>query len=196
MKGQSESSKSLGYWTLSLHFLQLAEASCALLVITENTFVVISDAPRGPSEYDEATRWSDHSVGIAILFNFFHGIELLLKGFISASGTAPPHHRLTELLTTFEKSQRNSDLAKTISANVRSIDPNSPLGTFMTNNSIQIDKWFEALKYPESTKGQPFNHIDLKYGGSDTVPFWQSIGEAARQVRLQAVSLSRELGYV
>ena len=101
-----------------------------------------------------------------------------------------------ELLTTFEKSQQNTDLAKTISANVRSIDPNSPLGTFMTNNSIQIDKWFEALKYPESTKGQSFSHIDLKYGGLDTVPFWQSIGEATRQVRLQAVALSRERGYV
>lgn len=196
MTWQSESSKSLGYWTLSLHFLRLAEASCALLAATENPHVVISKAPLGSNEYSEATLWSDHSVGIAILFTFFHGIELILKGFISVSDTAPNHHRLTELLTTFEKSQQNTDLAKTISANVRSIDPNSPLGTFMTNNSIQIDKWFEALKYPESTKGQSFSHIDLKYGGLDTVPFWQSIGEAARQVRLQAVALSRERGYV
>ena len=38
--------------------------------------------PISEREYAEATRWSDHTTIIPLLFNLHHGIELLIKGFL------------------------------------------------------------------------------------------------------------------
>lgn len=195
MTSQDPSKKALGYWAISLHFLRLVEASCAALVATNNAYVVVSELPLLNGEYEDATRWSDHSVGIAVLFNFFHGIELLLKGFISIHDKVPNHHQLTKLLDLFEKSYKNTELANTVALSVREIDKKSPLGKFMTENTIRIDSWYEAFKYPESNSGKIFTHLALKYGGPDAAPSWQMLGDAAITLRLQAVKLSHQLGY-
>lgn len=47
------------------------------------------------------------------------------------------------------------------------------------HNSSQIDLWHEALKYPETIKGLSF--CLLQFGNSGEVPFWRSIGKAAKQ---------------
>ena len=189
-----KSEQALGYWSVGTHFLRLAEGACKELASSENAWVVTSKDTISSENYAEATRWSDHSVGIAVLFNFFHGIELLLKGFIGLKETVPRHHKLTALYTIFEKHYGQSDLASLINTLVRSIKPSSPLGQFFSDNGITIDKWYEALKYPESMDGQTFSHFALKYGGVETVSFWSEIGKAAMNLRLQAVALSREGG--
>lgn len=63
------------YGTIALHFLRLTEAACRELVATENADVVVLDETIDSDEtiedaFDEATRWSDHAIGIAVLFNF------------------------------------------------------------------------------------------------------------------------------
>ena len=186
-----KSGQSLGYWSVGTHFLRLAEGACKELTSSNNAWVIVSDHDSS-GNYAEATRWSDHSVGIAILFNFFHGIELLLKGFIGLKEKVPVDHRLTALYTIFEKHYAHSDLAPLIKAHVYSIEPHSPLGRFISANGITIDNWYEALKYPESKGGHPFSHFELKYGGESTVLFWSEIGKAALNLRLEAVALSRE----
>lgn len=186
--------QSLGYWTIGAQFLRLAHESCVELINSGNKHVVLTDSPLPPEEYGKLTRWSDHSVGISILFNFFHGIELVLKGFLAAKGKVPPHHRLTDLLRAFEASYPDTALGASLDSSIRKISPHTPLGKFLAANSIQIDGWYESLKYPESKSGQPFTHFDLKYGGSDAIPFWTDIYKASSAIHSQAAALSSSLG--
>jgi hypothetical protein len=51
------------------------------------------------------------------------------------------------------------------------------------------------LKYPESKGGQRHNHLDLKYGGRNTLIFWETLGNAAAEIRVAAVKLAHELGH-
>lgn len=183
----------LEFWQIATSFLRLAEGACDQLAKNSNVHVVISDAPRPitPSEYDAQTFWSDFWIAIPVLFNFFHGIELLLKGFLAVSSRAPGHHRLADLLTEFEAAFPSTDFGKTVASFVRDIDPTTPLGRFLAENAIKIDSWYEALKYPRSTKGRAFSHAALKFGGEGTVDFWQAIGKGAALLRCQAVELAR-----
>lgn len=185
----------LGYWNIAVNFLRLVEGSCALLVDSGNQSMVFSDGPMEPEEYAAATKWSDHSIGLPVLFNFFHGAELLLKGFLVAAGRNVKGHRLTKLLNDFEQSEGDTELGRSLAAVIRHIDSSSPLGLFLTTNNIGIDEWYEALKYPESMEGKPFQHHDLKYGGPETVEFWKNLGEQAKRLRTQAVALSRLRNY-
>lgn len=189
------------YGTIALHFLRLTEGACRELVAAENAHFVLSDVPIDQAAYDddaydEATRWSDHSIGVAVLFNFYHGVELLLKGFMrTSSGSKSGAHKLSQLLRAFEQSQGQVDLGSTLARRIRAIDPTCPMGEFLAKNAIGIDEWYEALKYPESLRGKVYTHRPLKYGDEATVPFWQALGEDAKRLRLQAVELSRKLGY-
>ena len=193
--GSSQTDQPLAFLTVACYFLRLAEGACDLLARNANRLTVVSSSPITPASYSRSTRWSDHSVGVAILFNYFHGIELLLKGFLAISGTPPGHHKLSQLLADFDKSFSTTDLGATLARVVCNTGLQSPLGQFFSANSINIDSWYEALKYPTSKKGKPFSHAKLKYGGHDTVKFWKSVGRSAASLRKQSVALARSLGH-
>ncbi len=184
---------SLGFWTIATNFLRLTEGACHQIVEGGNVHFLISDKPASSSEYHCKTLWSDHSIGVPVLFNFFHGIELILKGFIATSSAVPNHHKLTKLLSDFEVLLPMTALGKTIETYVCRIDPDSPLGRFKLANGIEIDSWYEALKYPTSNKGEVFAHAELKYGGSMTMDFWRNIGTGSSNIRLQAIDLAYSL---
>jgi len=156
-------------------------------------WVIVSDEEVSESAYESATKWSDHTVGIAILFDYFHGIELMLKGFMALDGSVPRHHRLRELLADFEASHPGTEVSVLISTYTTDLDRGSPLGIFFTANGLDVDSWNEALRYPESKKGESFDHLSLQYGGLDTVDFWRALGSAAREIRVASVRLARSL---
>jgi hypothetical protein len=181
------------YWRLATHFLGLVEAASHELVQSENAWVLVADRDISESDYEAATRWSDHTLGIAVLFDFFHGVELMLKGFIALDGSSPRHHRLTGLLADFEASHPGTEVGVLVAAHTANLDPGSPLGVFLAANGLGIDSWNEALKYPESKKGESFDHVGLQYGGRATIDFWRTLGKAAREIRIASVRLARSL---
>jgi len=189
-------SKFLGYAVLSLQFLRITENCCAELVARDNTLTVASDMakPFDLEAFEEVTGWSDHKIAIPILFNFFHGIELTLKGFLAHVNATAASHKLTQLLAEFKQIYGDSDLAKLLDQHVTGIDVKTPLGAFLNRNQVTIDGWYQTLKYPETTKGIVVAHTDLQYKGSDGVSFWQDIGCTARDIRLSCLALARERG--
>ena len=184
------------YWILSSHFLRLAHESSIELINTGNARSVTSASPISASEVAQKFRWSDHSVGIAILFSYFHGIELTLKGFLKAvgNGRVHHHHHLTHLLADFESAIPGTDLAVTLRG---ALSPavGTPLQRFLVANGIHIDSWYEALKYPESKTGSPIDHFDLKFGGESTLPFWTDVMRSAAEIHGQAAALATKNGY-
>ncbi|HEY0974806.1 MAG TPA: hypothetical protein VGE57_09960 [Solimonas sp.] len=183
------------YWTLAAQFLRLAHESCVEIVNSGNKFMVSAAKPISQFEFDQAVRWSDHAVGTGVLFSYYHGIELILKGFLAAVGVRSQHHRLTDLLKNFESRFPGTDLGKAISSALPQAGGDSPMGRFLASNSIQIDDWYEALKYPESMRGATFDHFDLKFGGQSTIPFWSSVHASSAEINSKAVTLSQHHGY-
>ena len=188
-----QADEALPYLTLATHFLRLAEGACAQLVRRKNALTVVSDKPITPSQYDRRTGWSDHAVGVAILFNFYHGIELILKGCLALQAQPPGHHKLSKLLSELEQSGACPALAATLAPFVRRIDGASPLGQFLGANAIAIDSWYESLKYPKSKNGKTFSHTKLKFGSLSTVAFWRSVELGSKRLRKQAVACLREV---
>ena len=187
-----KAAEALPYLTLATHFMRLAEGACAQLVRRKNALAVVSDKQITPSQYARRTAWSDHAVGVAILFNFYHGIELILKGCLALQAQPPSNHKLSALLSKLEQSGLCPALAGTLATFVRHIDGASPLGQFLSANAIAIDSWYESLKYPKSKNGKPFSHPKLKYGSASTVEFWRAVERGAKLLRKQAVACLHE----
>lgn len=195
------------YLAVGEQFLHLAELACNELVNSGNPIVLVRELRKGAPPTDEknfpveecleATKWSDIRISIPVVFNFYHGIELILKEFIADKEWLKglkDKHKLTELLTKFNeehsKTTQGQTIANIIGKYTCCYDKKSPLGKFFVKNNITPDKWYESLKYPESNKGQSFSHFDLKYGSSNTIKFWESISEDAHYLQQEANKLA------
>ena len=181
------------YLSLGAQFLRLSYEVSVELVKNRNPHFVVSEAPLSPGEYEHRTRWADHMVGVAALFNLFHGIELILKGFLGARQSFPKHHRLTDLLREFDRTYPGEALTALIAAAFDMSRQDTPLARFFRANSLQLDQWYEALKYPELRDGTAVDHFGLKYRGEEAAPFWAGLAESAAQIQRRAVALSHSL---
>lgn len=171
------------YFVLAAHFLRLAEGAARKLVKTKNKISVVSGGDISVDCYARKTRWSDHSISIAVMFSFYHGIELTLKGCLLLNGLSKQTHRLSNLFEVFEQKHAGSELAVELSQHIVNISFNSPLGGFLKENQINIDSWYQSLKYPKSTNGENFSHWKLQYGGASTIKFWRKIKKSAKRIR-------------
>ncbi len=188
----------LDYATLAFQFLRMAENCCDELVARDNATCVVMDGtnPIDFHMYEQMTRWSDTQIASPILFNYLHGIELMLKAFLAEAGRMPKKkaHKLTQLLVLFLEDHGESELATLLSQSVLEFEPNSPLGRFLSHNGESIDSWYETLKYPSTNSGKSLSRIALNYGGEDQVQFWAQVGATAKKLRLACVLYARQKG--
>ncbi|MDQ7075608.1 MAG: hypothetical protein Q9O24_10765 [Gammaproteobacteria bacterium] len=70
----------ISFLTISLQFFSLVQNSLQEIILSKNEWIVVSDDEATIEEYEKKTAWSDHQVIIPVLFNFYHGLELFLKG--------------------------------------------------------------------------------------------------------------------
>lgn len=184
-----------GYWMLAGQFLRLAEAASTEIANHDNPHVIVSSGPISPTAYGEATRWSDHAIGAPVLFNFLHGIELTLKGLLNAAGGTHSGHQLSRLFYAFQSSFTGTGLEAALSKVLLAPPKHTPFSDFLSANNINIDVWYEALRYPESKQGRMYDHLPLKYGEFATAPFWRDVARQSAEIRRGSVTLARERGY-
>jgi hypothetical protein len=98
--------------------------------------------------YEEKTKWNDNNIGLPVLFNFYHGIELIIKGLTLelTSLKLKKKHSLSILLSNLEKCENAlEDNLQTVLKEILKYDPN---GIFKKNDT-SIDRYHVLLRYPE-----------------------------------------------
>ena len=184
----------MGYWTIGIQYLHLVEMVASETIQQGNKFVVISDAEVSLEQYNLQTNWSDHSLVVPLLFDFYHGIEVLLKGFLASKGRlGSQNHKLSNLLGEFGKLFPNHSMGTTLAHYINLDQLPEPLASFCSQSSITIDDYYQALKYPESTRGSIYRHTPLKYRSDVGLAFFNGLVKDIKQVRLDAVTLGRSI---
>lgn len=186
--------KALGFWTVGIQYLHLVQAVSNETHDQGNRHIVVTDDINNHNEYSEQTKWSDFNLVIPLLFNFYHGLEVILKGFRHANGVAGSHsHSLSNLLTDFKANNPGNDLIPLFEKYI--LQPNLPtiLSEFCTESGITIDDYYQALKYPQSTRGDQYHHHPLKYRESEGAAFFSELRDDIQKLREKMVSLGRNL---
>lgn len=185
----------LGFLTLGEKYIKFAQVISQELVQSGNKWIVSSSTDISTEEYAEQTKWSDFEIAVPLLFNFYHGIELLCKGHLIGQGASSIHgHKLTELHRALSENNENNDFQKLLAPWINPPASNI-LAAFFKENAISIDDWYQALKYPKLSNGNKVTALSLKYKEKKSIDFWQSLCDACKEILAEAVSLSRHLGY-
>ncbi len=141
------------YITLGYNFLQLSINAIDEMEKQGNHVAIItsgaSDDDESWDNYHEKTRWNDNNIALPVLFNFYHGIELILKGLILICEGDLPNtgkHSLPKLLSCLEQSKfPPSETLLSFFNKILQFDPNS----FFETNHKNLSVYNELLRYPE-----------------------------------------------
>ena len=184
------------HFMLSDSFLQLVENVLNETLKTGNTDIY-SGPPRKDiqAHYRHITKWSGSRILIPILFNFFHGIELLLKA-ANYKVTPPsksPNHKLSKLIADFKNNYPNSTrLATILDKYIYPIQANTSLlsAFYLSNNIIDSSQFYDIFKYPFTKDFQiDFDYKDLHNSGKEGINLFQQIVDDIQIIRLEIEGL-------
>lgn len=115
----------------------------------------------------EKTKWSDYNVIQPILFNFYHSLELLMKGIIvlKNENSKDNRHNLEKLFLIISKIELKSSvmLEKLEKYCLNKKNDNSPISRFLKTNNETPSNFFHYLKYPSDLKSKKFKYYDLRH---------------------------------
>jgi hypothetical protein len=185
------------HWRMGENFWTLVLAGCKEIVENGNPSGFSSMDPLTPEELQRKTRWSDNNLVIPLLFNFYHGIELMLKGFvIFAEG--PQLKRDHGLINYQQKFARRypkqNEMIGYFAKYLDKAQMPQLLQRFFDRNNLTADSFYESFKYAFSKDCTiEFDHSMLKYKGARGTQFYcmltNDILEMRRLIGLLAKSL-------
>lgn len=199
MSNQERYDLALSFWTAAFQYLILAENVSRETISQGNVWVMVrdfDDGPITPQEYAEGTRWSDHTIIIPLLFNLLHGIELLVKGFllVDPAGTVEKLHNICNLRDRFrQKYPAQTALIQFLDKYTSEDHMPELLRRFLTDNDLQVESLYQALRYPSPDFTTMRAYSSLKYQGEEGTSFFTKLHEDIESVRIAAVRLGRSL---
>lgn len=187
----------LAIWSVAEKYLNMVSVVATQIAANGNQTTVLSSRSLSTEEYDEQTKWSDTNLSLPLIFNFYHGLETIMKGFLAAKNVeVGMQHKLSKLLEDVERAYPDEQLFKLMSNYIYVSNLSSPLKGFFEGNKITPDLFYQALKYADvkvNKKKIEISHLRLKYGGSGASNFYDQLATDTQEIRRLSVSLSRTL---
>jgi hypothetical protein len=190
----------LSFWTVSFQYLMLVENVARETVSSLNPLGLTKLRSEGPiteDELSEAIRWSDQTLVIPLLFNLYHGIELLVKGFllITPGVKVKLRHGPQRLCREFCAAYPNEiELNAFLQKYTEESQLPPLLREFLRDNALTLDELYQALRYPSDQNLVDLRrYVQLKYKGQGGVPFFHELHEGIKSIRPLAVRLGRSL---
>lgn len=180
----------LPLWTVASKYLNLVARVASKIAEHGNSSVALSTRPLTPDEIAAQTQWSDSELSVPLIFDFYHGLEVMMKGFLVAAGQPAKGHELSKLLKKVEAIHADEAVFQLMSSYIKPTELNSPLKEFFADNHLTPDSFHEAFKYPETMKGKSISHTKLKYGGSARAEFYYQLATDAERVSKQSARLT------
>jgi len=150
--------RNANYIGLAYQFWNLTRESIVEMEKLNNKNLVLSDHNPNLSEeenwelYANKTRWNDFNVGVPILFNFYHGLELIMKGLLQEIHQLPRNksHKLSDYYSLLVDNEVTfgSEIINLIG---NFINANNPFSDFFTSNNGDVNDFYIYLRYPEPT---------------------------------------------
>ena len=147
------------YIGITYQFWNLVRESINEMEKIKNVSLLISGHDSNISDaesweiYEEKTKWNDFKIGVPVLFNYYHGLELLMKGLLQEINVEPrkKNHKLTEYYAQIivHESKFTVEIINTLG---QFLKKNNRFEKFFTDNGGSVDDFYIMLRYPGPIK--------------------------------------------
>lgn len=200
MNNEEKFNISLNFLTHSLKFLSLVTnvlEECAkqgnLHFLSEKE---ISWEEFSWEKYHQITKWSDFNI-FPILFNFYHGLELLMKGFLILveNYNLKPAHNFEKLFKSFKSYYPSQAEILRILTKYLEIDSMPAiLSEWLKDNTLTITQLHQFLEYPFNVGfSKNIDYSKLKYREEKGLELVKEIVRDIEVLQIEVVKLYRSL---
>jgi len=187
--------RSFCFFNLSENYLLLVRNVLKETIKQGNTWTVLNDKKITEKIYYDKTKWSDFNIVIPVLFNFYHGLELLMKGLLSLIDNyeLQNSHDIKKILKDLQSNIKNIEIINILN---KYIDSNSMPKIFsecLKENNISINKFYIFLKYPtDKNISKMYNYFKLKYNEEEGLSLFKGIVDDIDFLMPKVVKIYRE----
>jgi len=191
-----ENLSALLFLTLGSKYFNLVHNVLGETVKLGNPHVISSDTENFLEDYFEKTKWSDFMIIEPVLFNFYHGVELLLKGLLLL--TEQPQVKATHTLSSlFHRAEGVASIPNEMKEIIREyvIAKGNDVffAPFLVENQLSIDDLYESLRYPSDRNFTSLNnYFSLHYNEEKAIKFFEKIMIDIRTLQKMGTILYRE----
>lgn len=175
----SKSEQAKLFWSYGRKYWNVTEVVCKGIAKNKNRSMVFSDLPSNAKAFRRQMLWNDYSMIVPLLFMFYHGMELMLKGFavLHVKGIPKTNHEISELFKAFKENYPAETRLHCLFGKYIDDRYAMPeiLKSFFDNNHMNVNRFYESLRYPFSRSMETFETHSLKYQGSTGVPFFRQL---------------------
>lgn len=147
------------YIGISYQFWNLVRESINEMEKIDNVSLILSNHDSSITDeeswkiYNEKTRWNDFKIGVPVLFNYYHGLELLMKGLLQETNKLPNknHHKLSSYFELL-KQNKNEYTDELVDLIGQFINESSPFNDFFKSNDGSVNDFYLMLRYPTTLK--------------------------------------------
>lgn len=187
----------LSFLTLGLKYIKLVSNIFEENKKQNNIHMIITSDFVTENSYNKITKWSDFNIIEPILFNFYHGLELIMKGLLLLDNSTyyvKPEHSLKELLNNIKLKKELPNSIKVILEKQILKDKINPiLLKFMDDNRLNVDQLYKALRYPtEKNFINCKNYFNLHYKEENSLDYFSQIINDINQLSKEVVKFYRE----
>jgi hypothetical protein len=143
-----------------------------------NKNCIVSDY-KDQIDFKELTKWNDQNIGIPLLFNFYHGLELYMKGLLEVQEIEiKANHNLKDLYQEV-KSNETVYTKEIINLLKEQVFHASTYNPFLEDNNEEISKFYDFFRYPIS-KNMDKNYSYGKIRGKEqkTLQIYNAVRKA------------------
>jgi len=187
--------QSLSFWDMGFCYLNTSKVVFNMTVASGNKWVLMGNGPISENEYSKRTEFSDFNIIIPCLYNLYHGLELVLKGFLILKKETSLNHKIETLYSGFKLEYSNqTDVFRILDKYVLKSEMIEPLKSFVDENKITVNKFYDALRYPyDKNLTGKYEHIKLMFRDEEGIPFFKETVANISKLEPLLVSLGREL---
>ena len=183
--------------TISTEYLHLVKNVVGENIKKGNPWMISGDTRIIDGQYEEMTKWSDFNTSSPILFNFYHGLELLLKGFLilKENYVLEPSHLVEKLFEEFKKNYNEKQGLISVLNKYLTLESMPPfLASCLKDNNIQINNLYEFFRYPFDKQFQKeYDYSRLKHQEEKGLTFFKEFEGDIDTLLKEAVKLYREI---
>ena len=158
--------------------------------------MLVSEKEISFDDYGKKTSWSDHQIIIPLLFNFYHGLELFLKGLLQFEPAfkLKAKHSIEGLSSKFIKdNSKEKELCDFLKKYTHLGQLPQILKEFLTDNKLTINQLYETLRYPTDPSFSKIrSYLPIKYKGKEGVDFFKNLLSDIEEARKAAVAYGRK----
>lgn len=148
-------------------------------------------------EYEEKTKWSDFNISNPIFFNFYHGLELLLKRFLllRENYVLEANHKFKKLFKDFQENySERTELISILNKYLAIESMPQFIAECLRENNVQINDLYEFFRYPFDKKFQKqHDYSRVRYKEEDGLIFFNNFVNDVNLLLTEAVKLYREI---